>query len=194
MSQKTIFFLVRHGEAEHNVRHIIASDVEGSVTGNIHLTERGRAQIEARGEELKSEHIDIIFHSPLLRTRETAEILARATGAPMREDARLHETTFGSWEGRSSALFFQTHSSPFSRMETGADGVEGFRSTRDRAVLFLGEALREFAGKTIVVVSHGDTLEMLYGILTNETLDESLGSQRKSFATGEMVRVEYVQS
>ena len=191
---KTIFFLVRHGEAEHNVRHIIASDVEGSRTGNIHLTDRGRLQIEERSKELKHEKVDIIFHSPLLRTRETAEILASATGAPMKEDVRLHETTFGNWEGKPSALFFQSHPSPQSRLETGADGVEGFRSTRERAASFLKDALREFHGKTIVVVSHGDTLEILFGLLVRETLNESIGNHRKAFATGEMVRVEYVES
>lgn len=189
---KTIFFLVRHGEAEHNVRHIIASDVEGSRTGSIHLTDRGRLQIEERSKELKHEQVDIIIHSPLLRTRETAEILASATGAPMREDARLHETTFGSWEGKPVSLFLVAHPSPQSRLETGADGVEGFRSTRERTTSFLEETLREFSGKTIVVVSHGDTLEMLFGLLTHETLDESL-ERGKIFSTGRMVRVEYRQ-
>ena len=64
--QKIIFYLVRHGEGDQNVAHILSSSDNGEQFG---LTETGRAQAEAMARELGGETIDIIFASPIRRTR-----------------------------------------------------------------------------------------------------------------------------
>ena len=63
------YFLMRHGEAGHNVKNIL--DLTGDP--NNHLTEKGRKQIK----EAKLDGIDLVFSSPFLRSRETAEIVTK---------------------------------------------------------------------------------------------------------------------
>lgn len=186
---KTTFLLVRHGEAEHNVLDVASSYPE---TRAYHLTERGREQVNARAQELLRESTAVIFFSPLTRTRETAEILAEKTGAPSFEDARLREPSYGIFEGGSWRLLVEKYPPPRRRLETdGMDGVESFGVVRERLVSFRDFVCSRYGGQRIVVVSHGDTLQMLHGLLIGLTLEEAtLSERRHRFNRGEMIRVE----
>jgi phosphohistidine phosphatase len=53
------------------------------------LTDNGRGQARALGERLAAEDVAVILTSPLLRARQTAEILAEAVGAPVEIDERI---------------------------------------------------------------------------------------------------------
>ncbi len=73
-------YLVRHGKAEPR------SDDDDAR----HLTPEGRARfsrlLSLLGDRLR---VALVLTSPLLRARETAEILASFGGAPLREEAKL---------------------------------------------------------------------------------------------------------
>ncbi|MEJ7569490.1 MAG: histidine phosphatase family protein [Gaiellaceae bacterium] len=71
-------FLVRHAEA-----------ASGQPDELRPLTAAGREQARALGERLASASPAIVLSSPLLRARETAAAIARATGAELRVDERL---------------------------------------------------------------------------------------------------------
>src|SRR6185295_9895629 len=70
-------FVMRHGEATHNVAEILASDVADE---SVVLTEKGKEQVRTAGQKLITEKIDLIFASPFPRTRETAEGIAKELG------------------------------------------------------------------------------------------------------------------
>jgi phosphohistidine phosphatase SixA len=53
------------------------------------LTPEGREQAQRLAERLVPERPAVVLTSPLLRARETAEAVARATGAELRVDERL---------------------------------------------------------------------------------------------------------
>jgi probable phosphoglycerate mutase len=191
MKTKTTFLLIRHGEAEQNVLNVLSSLPESRER---HLTARGREQILVLAEQLRKniEPIAIIFHSPLVRTRETAEILAEKTGAPLREDARLRETDFGVFNGRDTKLFHEKYPRKTARLATdGVDGVEGFSHEWERAADFCRDVSREYSGRSVVVVSHADTIQVLYGFLNQLSFEETF-SRTHGFCpnVGEMMRVE----
>jgi phosphohistidine phosphatase len=72
-------YLVRHAEAE-----------QGDPDELRRLTPSGRAAARALGERLAAETTpDSVLASPLLRARETAEEIARATGVDAEPDERL---------------------------------------------------------------------------------------------------------
>lgn len=182
-NNETTFFLVRHGEGEQNVLRILNSLSEGERFG---LTEAGRAQVEVTAGELAGEDIDAIYSSPIRRTRETAEIISIATGVGIVFDERLRETDFGVWSGRSADDFWKKYPDPASRLDGNPeDGLEGFRAMRSRLGEFLREALVEHAGKKIILVSHGDPLEQLHGILTEEDIVATISGwyPKKGIAT-----------
>ena len=53
------------------------------------LSTRGREEARALGERLAEEKPDLVLASPLLRARETAAAIAKASGAELRVDERL---------------------------------------------------------------------------------------------------------
>ena len=53
------------------------------------LTEEGRAAARALGERLAAHHPDAVVCSPLLRARETAELIARAAGLEAEPEEQL---------------------------------------------------------------------------------------------------------
>ena len=71
-------FLVRHAEA-----------APGHPDELRPLTATGREQARAVGERLATAAPAVVLSSPLLRARETAAAIARATGAELRIDDRL---------------------------------------------------------------------------------------------------------
>jgi phosphohistidine phosphatase len=73
-------YLVRHAEA-----------AQGGPDELRPLTAAGREQARSLGERLRGEGVrpDVILTSPLLRARETGELLARELGAASRPDERL---------------------------------------------------------------------------------------------------------
>ena len=88
--------LARHGETHWNV--------EGRSQGqtfDIPLSETGRAQGRALGGRLRNLPIERAVASPLLRARETAELVLEAPDRPeLTLDPRLMEISHGLWEGR----------------------------------------------------------------------------------------------
>lgn len=160
-------YLVRHGEAEHNVLGVGSSLPE--ITER-HLTEQGKAQIQVVAESLKDKPIAAIISSPLLRTRETAAIIAEATGIRVDIDDRLHETTLGIFNEKPIQLFFDKYPNPEMRISPDEkDGVESFIDMRGRLQRFLSDLAKHYTGQSVVIVSHGDPLEQLHGILTHES-------------------------
>ena len=96
---------LRHGETAHNAENRLQGQLD------IPLNARGRDQARSLGKALGAEagaeirEIDAasaFFASPLVRARETMEIVRDAMGLEpgrYKLDARLKELSFGAWEG-----------------------------------------------------------------------------------------------
>jgi broad specificity phosphatase PhoE len=84
-------YLARHGETAYN--H------EGRFQGQqaIPLNDTGRAQAAELAQRAAGYGFQALWCSPLLRARETADIVAAAIGLQPKEDARLMETDAGDW-------------------------------------------------------------------------------------------------
>lgn len=188
-SPQLMLYLVRHGEAEHNVRQILDSIAGDEVYA---LTPRGREQIAAVADAIALDgSIDAIISSPMPRTRETAALIAEKTGIEkVLYDFRLRETDFGQWEGQPFQKFSEQYPSPETRIETdGSDGLESLVSQRDRCADFLADLKEHYFGKRVVIVSHGDTLEQLHGLIMGETVGEAAVGW--SPHRGEMIKMKY---
>lgn len=80
------FYIFRHGETELNRRR----RWQGSGT-DYDLTEDGVSQAEELSAKLAGKGIEVIYSSPLLRARHTAEIAARMLKVPVKTEADLRE-------------------------------------------------------------------------------------------------------
>jgi broad specificity phosphatase PhoE len=87
--------LARHGESEGN----FAGSLQGS-RFDTPLSARGRRQAESLAIRLSEEGIDAVWTSPMVRARETAEIVSAPHGLSPSIDADLVEFDWGIWSGR----------------------------------------------------------------------------------------------
>jgi len=90
-------YLARHGETAYN--H------EGRFQGQqqVPLNDTGRAQAAELAERAAGYGFRALWCSPLLRARETADIVAAHIGLEPVEDPRLMETDAGDWTDRTFA-------------------------------------------------------------------------------------------
>lgn len=160
------FYLVRHGEAENNVRFILNSWPEKQTYS---LTPRGQKQATDAARTLAQVGAQALFSSPILRAKETASIIAQATGLPIIFDERLREAGMGIFNGKKQSELLQKYPEAEMRLSPDpADGVESFLDIRARLKNFLEAVKVQYTGQRVIAVSHGDTLEQLHGILTHE--------------------------
>ncbi|HRH23587.1 MAG TPA: class I tRNA ligase family protein, partial [Candidatus Magasanikbacteria bacterium] len=153
---RTTVGFVRHGEAENNVQKVVHDDIEGS-----NLTEKGRKQVADLAKKIKKENFEIIVASPVLRARQTAEILAEKLGLSIEFfDDRIREVGFGKLDRHTEAEIEKERNAKGWMVKTPF-GMESYVSLRKRTHEFMEELVAKHPGKRILVVSHGDTLGVL---------------------------------
>jgi len=155
--------LLRHGQSVGNA--------EGRYQGqsNFPLNDTGRAQAQALARRWAAEGIafDRIISSPLLRARETADIIAAALNTPIEEDALWQERDNGLLSGMRAEEAAEKHPRPafFTPYTPVGDTGEGQWDLFLRAGKAVRELIRRPPGRYLVV-SHGGLLNMvLYAML-----------------------------
>ncbi len=155
------FFIVRHGEAESNILGILSSNPKTKH----HLTKNGKEQAEVAGENLLKNKIDVIYCSPFLRTKETAEIIAEKIGFPKDKivyDKRLHEIFVGVLDGKPDVeyqAFFESREAKFTKTP---EGGENYTTVKNRMTEFLYEANAKNEDKNILIISHNTPIWLMF--------------------------------
>lgn len=152
----TTILLIRHGHTDW-----IGKAIAGHTPG-VGLSESGKAQAEELPRRIGHLSISAIYASPLQRTCETAEPLARALRLPVQHRTGLIEVNFGEWTGRTMTELDQDprwHRFNAQRSITRAPGGDLMLEVQSRMVDEL-EALRvRHRDETVAVVSHQDSIK-----------------------------------
>jgi len=157
----TLLYL-RHGQTDWNA--------QGRIQGrtDIPLNETGREQARAQALALVSHEppVDVIYASPLLRARETAEIVQQSLEVPIYFDERLVERCFGSYEGTLRAELvggsIASHGAALGEAELERQGVESLEILGKRVCGFLDEITAGHEAQTVLVVAHGGVGRMVH--------------------------------
>lgn len=187
------YFAMRHGEVEQNHQDIISSRPENPH----HVTESGRMQVLKTVAELKEKYIDLIISSDFVRTRETAEIVAKELGIPVSEivyEKRLREVSTGVFEGKTWAEYHAFFGSKEDRFVTAPDGGETLTEVKRRVGDLLYELEQTYRDKTILLVSHGLPLMSLVAVSKGLNRNEMLNIEAwgNLFSTGEVRELPFV--
>ena len=159
----THMIAIRHGETAWNV----GGRLQGQT--DIELNAKGLEQARLLAQRLGQERLDAIYSSDLLRAYQTAAEVARMhDGLEISQLPGLRERHFGYYQGRTFAQIqevcpqdaqrWQARDPDFTPGETG----ESLRVFRSRIVETLDGLAMRHQGQTVVVVTHGGVLDMLY--------------------------------
>ncbi len=87
-------YIMRHGETSWNKQRKLQGQTD------ILLGEEGIRLAKECGEAMKDIDIDLVISSPLIRAKQTAELVMAGRELPMITDRRISEISFGDWEGQ----------------------------------------------------------------------------------------------
>lgn len=161
---QTEVVILRHGQAVKNERKICSSTFGKDYDV---LTDDGRKQIKELAKKFKNVGFDNIISSDFNRTKQTAEIVGRELGLEVKFDKRLRECGVGDWEGKDAYAFDEFRDKNFEKWEeANPDGIESFVSIKTRVFNFLDEVKKEYKGKKVLVVTHGDVPRVAKGYNT----------------------------
>lgn len=160
----TFIGIVRHGITDWNIQGI----AQGSA--DVPLNDAGRMQAAAVAERLAGEEPwDMIVSSDLARAKETAEIISQKLALPISFfDTRLREMNGGEIEGTTEEQRVEKWGADWRKLDLGMESKE---AVAQRGVDFIENISADFAGKRVLVVSHGGWI----GITLRKLLPERFG-------------------
>ena len=129
---------------------------------DIPLNDEGRAMAKNAHDEYKDVHFDICFCSPLVRAKETANIVVGDRGIPIIIDERLREMSFGICEGTMD--YYLNPESPIyslfrepEKYTVPPEEAESIEEVCERTGAFLKEKVAPLLdeGKDVLIVGHG---------------------------------------
>lgn len=163
-------FLIRHGET--------TGDVEDKYGGSYddHLTDLGKEQLAVTAKNLVGKDIEVILTSPLIRAKESAEIISSKIECPVEIVDGLEERSYGVLSGLTKAEALEkypevveAHKDP---LNTDPEG-ESHDDFRNR-VLDTFQKITQKEYNTIAVVSHGGPIKQMLAHL-GESIPEKIG-------------------
>ncbi len=161
-------YFVRHGESDANVQHVISNRESA-----FHLTPQGQVQAHTLAETLRDISMTAIYASPVLRARETADVVSRSFHLPYQVTEALREYDCGILEEKSDEESWKLHSEIAEDWALNhnylrkPEGGESFLDIQNRFLPFI-ESLKDGIDKHILLIGHGGLFHlMLPLILTN---------------------------
>ncbi len=165
---------LRHAESEGNVKPVYQGKLPGT-----DLTKKGKQQATETGKKLASDRlpVDIIYCSPLARTLQTAQLVAKETGAEVIVDDRLRELDFGEYEGTTInfsdlALLKARRAHKIEKNQVESiyhfPGMEDWDSTQKRIRDFMNDILPKHRSQHVVVVTHADPVQNIRHFFSKE--------------------------
>jgi probable phosphoglycerate mutase len=161
MADATELVLVRHGETEMNRELRFQGQVD------VALNATGREQARRLAARLAGEKADAVYVSDLLRARQTAEPIAGELALQPVADSGLREQAFGRVDGMRVDDIQREHPEAWQgwlRFEPDFAMPEGesTRAFHTRVMDAMRRLVAAHPRQTVVVVTHGGVLDMIY--------------------------------
>lgn len=158
----TTIYLIRHGEV-YNPHAILYGRLNG-----YGLSEKGQEELEQTADYLSDKKIAALYASPMLRARQSAEIIQRKIDVPLTIADEIMEVKT-SYQGQPFASLDPIQSEVY--LKPLAETDETVEQVAKRMFAFTQKLLKKHEGKNIVLVSHGDPLMALKAFVEQKKLD-----------------------
>jgi len=184
------YFFMRHGQAENNTQKFFDPTDEKKFP----LTEKGRADVEARAKELTDRKVTRIFASPFTRTMETAKMMAKVLGiseSDIVSDKRLGELGFGIFAGSGNKEAYFAYRDSH-RYDEKLPGGESYQDAKRRMGDFLYEIDSKCSNETILIVGHGIGSEVLPAVVEGADKKRSKLLGKDCIAPAQVMELSFV--
>jgi broad specificity phosphatase PhoE len=153
-------FLIRHGAT------VLTAEDRFAGATDVELSEDGREQVRRLAARLANEKITAVYASPMGRTVETAQILAKPHRLEVQTRDGLREISHGRWEQMTRKEVEKTYPEEAAAWEKdpytfAPVGGESGLAVMARALPVLMDILREHAGEDVLIVSHKATIRLV---------------------------------
>ncbi|MFA4975472.1 MAG: class I tRNA ligase family protein [Candidatus Paceibacterota bacterium] len=185
------YFVMRHGEAESNTLNVVSANINFQH----HLTKKGVEQIEKELKELEDIKFDLIFSSPLLRTKETVEIVKNKLeiNFPTIFDDRLLEFNTGEFDGKSIDEYHTFCPNIIDEFTKRPKGGECENDVKKRVGEFFYEIESRYQNKNILIVSHGDPIWMMFTATNGMNIEQAIEFSKNNYPkNGEVKEINFV--
>ena len=167
-----MLYIIRHGKTDWNVMHKLQGKTD------IPLNESGIVMAKEAHDRYKDVHFDVCYCSPLIRARQTADLLLEGRNVPIVIDNRLEEMGFGIYEGEQDV--FEKPECPVRELFFNPAGYKavGGAESLEELIKRTGEFLNEVAlpqvneGKDVLIVGHGAMNSAIVGRIRNKPLEK----------------------
>ena len=151
------------------------------------LNDQGEQESQKMADFFKKNgQIAKIYSSPILRTKQTAQIIAKSLNLKVLINPLLIEVN-SSFQGASKKIYLQIEDI-YSQPKHIEGGGESIKQIGDRMAKFIQKVLEENPDKEIIALSHGDPIMIYFLSLTGQSLKNI--SQRKDYISmGGMIKL-----
>lgn len=155
-----MIYITRHGETNWNISKKVMGRIDEP------LNEKGKEQAKILGQRLYNNSIDLIICSPLLRTKQTAEIINENKNVSIIYDERIMERDFGEFEGMNITEFnFDDYWNYYKNIKY--QKAENITDFFERVYSFMDEIKEKYSDKNILLVTHGGVSIPIYCYFNN---------------------------
>lgn len=175
-----ILYLVRHGESEANKNNF-------HHTPEVPLSSAGLLQANEVAKRFKNIHIDLIYSSPMIRAKQTAEVISKKVGVPVEywddlsEMRQPVEIRGKSVDDLGVIKIRQTIEKNKDRKNYHFSDEENFNDIDSRAQKVLEHLESNHSDQMILCVSHSTYIKALVGkiIFSNDLTEKIFLEMRK---------------
>jgi len=170
--------LIRHGESQWNLENRFTGWVD------VPLSAKGEQEAREAGQKIHAFRFDEAFTSVLTRAKETLRIVLEVIGQthlPVEEDQALNERMYGDLQGLNKAETAQKYGEQQVKIwrrsyDVPPPGGESLKDTAERVLPYFQRRIEPelLAGRTILIVAHGNSLRALVMRLNQLSTEEIL--------------------
>ncbi|MCG6656595.1 histidine phosphatase family protein [Halomonas campisalis] len=162
---------MRHGHSQANASGVIISTPDRGLDA-FGLSPQGREQLDRVVAEWSWPAPTHILHSDFLRTAETAARVAEHFALPLSGEPGLRERDFGELEGQPDSRYPDIWALDAADPTHRRFGVESVAAVARRMLGVIDGLERETRHATVLLVSHGDPLQILLTALAQRPLSQ----------------------
>jgi broad specificity phosphatase PhoE len=149
----TKVYVVRHGQTAWNLEEVFRGRMD------IPLDETGKKEVHLAGEALKDETLHAIYSSPLSRSMETAENIAKFQNIEVKPLEAIIDISYGEWEGVSLVEVQKKYPDLYDQWLTKPHNVtfpngESLEQVRVRTQNAIENLLEKHKNENIALVAH----------------------------------------